>query len=280
MLRSLASIALAGCAGYGVARTVMVLRGALPGSARLERPNHRGDTVTLLEGPAYAAGALAGIAAGTDGRVAAAAATATSCAAVLGAVDDLADRGDSKGFRGHLRALSEGRVTTGLLKVAGIGAAGLGASAILLTGGRPPAARASGAVAGAADVLVSGALIAGSANLVNLLDLRPGRALKAGYLAILASGGGLRPAPLVAAAAGAGAAVLPDDLAGRSMLGDCGANALGALLGVHAVLSRTPRSRAVLLAGIVAATAASERISFTRVIESTPVLRELDALGR
>jgi hypothetical protein len=64
------------------------------------------------------------------------------------------------------------------------------------------------------------------------------------------------------------------------MLGDTGANAAGALLGT-ALLARTGRrGRLVSLAALVALTLASEKVSFTRVIESTPGLRELDAWGR
>ena len=64
------------------------------------------------------------------------------------------------------------------------------------------------------------------------------------------------------------------------MLGDAGANAFGALLGVALAARTGPAGRAALLAGLVALTAASERVSFTQVIEKTPGLRELDALGR
>jgi hypothetical protein len=64
------------------------------------------------------------------------------------------------------------------------------------------------------------------------------------------------------------------------MLGDAGANALGALLGLALAARTGPLGRAVLLAGVAGLTAASERVSFTRVIERTPGLRELDALGR
>jgi hypothetical protein len=64
------------------------------------------------------------------------------------------------------------------------------------------------------------------------------------------------------------------------MLGDSGANALGALLGV-ALAARTGLvGRAGLLAVLAALTGASERVSFTSVIERTAGLRELDALGR
>jgi UDP-N-acetylmuramyl pentapeptide phosphotransferase/UDP-N-acetylglucosamine-1-phosphate transferase len=73
--------------------------------------------------------------------------------------------------------------------------------------------------------------------------------------------------------------LLPDDLAERTMLGDTGANAAGALLGV-AALTGGRRSRWALLAALVGLTVASEKVSFTRVIESTPVLRELDGWGR
>jgi hypothetical protein len=64
------------------------------------------------------------------------------------------------------------------------------------------------------------------------------------------------------------------------MLGDAGANALGALIGTAYAAKGSRAGRLLALAGIVALTAASERVSFTRVIERTPGLRELDALGR
>ncbi|MDQ1295761.1 MAG: hypothetical protein QG608_3648, partial [Actinomycetota bacterium] len=66
----------------------------------------------------------------------------------------------------------------------------------------------------------------------------------------------------------------------RAMLGDTGAIAVGALLGTALVAGTGRRTRLVALGGVVALTLASERWSFTRVIERTPVLREFDALGR
>jgi UDP-N-acetylmuramyl pentapeptide phosphotransferase/UDP-N-acetylglucosamine-1-phosphate transferase len=83
------------------------------------------------------------------------------------------------------------------------------------------------------------------------------------------------PLPPLAAAL----ALLPEDLGERAMLGDAGANALGAMLGAAA--AGLPRSaRLVMLAGIAGLTAASEKVSFTKVIERTPALRKLDMLGR
>jgi hypothetical protein len=84
----------------------------------------------------------------------------------------------------------------------------------------------------------------------------------------------------VAAPLGAAIALLPEDLGERAMLGDAGANALGALLGVAAAASLSRPARLALLAAITGLTAASEVVSFTAVIERTPALRWLDMLGR
>ncbi|WP_432535867.1 hypothetical protein [Kineococcus arenarius] len=286
---SAAAAARTAAAGVVAARAGRVLARRLPrhppgGSARWERRNHRGDVVTLLEGPvaALAAGAGSLPAAPPWGR---AAAVATLGAGVFGAVDDLAERrGDresgARGLAGHLAALRRGRLTTGALKVLGLGATG--AACGVLTAPRNP--RRPGELA---DAALAAALVAGSANLLNLFDLRPGRAAKltvvvAASLAAGAPGssGAARVRPLAAAAAGSAVAVLPDDLAGRSMLGDTGANALGALLGV-ACLARWGRAgRVAALVVVTTLTLASERVSFSRVIEASPLLRELDRLGR
>jgi hypothetical protein len=186
----------------------------------------------------------------------------------FGVYDDLAGSGKRRGLRGHLGALANGEVTTGAVKLGGLGATGL-ASALLL-GGEP------------ADVAVNAGLVAGGANLLNLFDLRPGRAIKVATLsaALITAGGAERGARAVAAPLGAALALLPDDLGERAMLGDAGANALGAMLGGAAAVSLPRPARIALLAGIVALTGASEKVSFTKVIERTPPLRWLDMLGR
>ncbi|MFB9840245.1 hypothetical protein ACFFNX_49665, partial [Actinoallomurus acaciae] len=128
-----------------------------------------------------------------------------------------------------------------------------------------------------ADLLINGALVAGGANLLNLFDLRPGRAIKVGALAALP--GTLSGSAVTAAPFGAAVALLPEDLGERAMLGDAGANALGALLGLSA--AHLPRPvRLGILTGVVALNAASEFVSFTKVIQATPALRWLDQLGR
>ena len=275
----------AGACAAGAARLAYSAMSRRPpgGPKAWSRTNHRGEPVTLLEGPAVAAGALAGVlaqaglasraqaglvpASGSPGasgwRRAAAMALGGAGAAAFGAYDDLAGSGDRRGFRGHLGALRQGEVTTGAVKLGGIGVTGVVSAA--LAGGSP------------ADVILNAGLVAGGANLLNLFDLRPGRAFK-----VAAASGVLLGAAgqdSVAAPLGAALALLPEDLGERAMLGDAGANALGAMLGASAAGLSRP-ARIVLLAGIAGLTAASEKVSFTKVIARTPALNWLDMLGR
>ena len=254
-----------------------ILKSHPPGGAeRWTRPNHAGRPVTLLEGPAYAVGVVAGALSGGAG---ASAAVAGLGAGAFGALDDLVGDSSSKGLRGHLAAARRGEVTTGAIKIVGLGVTGLATAWI--TDRRERTRRGP---TGPLTTLVGGAVIAGSANIVNLFDLRPGRALKVVLLLavpFVAGGRGTHLSTASAAATmGAALAVLPDDLAGRTMLGDTGANSAGALIGA-ALVSRTDlRGRFLALAAVTLLTLASEKVSFTKVIESSPGLRRLDALGR
>lgn len=262
---------LAAAAAAGISYGLGRLARRHPGGERWLRTNHAGAPITLLEGPIAASGALSGVllraalAPRRSFRQTAAELVAIGGAAVVGGYDDLFGSTQAKGFRGHLTALRHGVITSGMIKVAGIGAAGLAASVI---GG----SAASTAAGRGTDLMINTGLTAGTANLANLFDLRPGRAAK-----VIIATGALTPGagPVVGAAAG----VLPADLTGRSMLGDCGANALGAGLGVAA--GRLPRPlRLAILAGIAGLTLASEKYSFTRVIERNRWLSALDELGR
>jgi len=279
MRRAVYAAGAGACAAGAAKLAYAVLNRRPPGSQKAwSRTNHRGEPVTLLEGPAVAAGAIAGALAhgvqaalaapaGSPGsgawRRTAASALGGAGAAAFGAYDDLAGSGDRRGFRGHLGALRHGEVTTGAVKLGGIGVTGLATA--VLAGGSP------------ADVVINAGLVAGGANLLNLFDLRPGRAIK-----VAAASGALLGAAgqeSVAAPLGAALALLPEDLGERAMLGDAGANALGAMLGASAAGLSRP-ARIALLAGIAGLTAASEKVSFTKVIARTPALNWLDMLGR
>jgi Glycosyl transferase family 2 len=166
--------------------------------------------------------------------------------AALGLADDLWS-GPERGFRAHVRS---GR-TTGTLKLVGIPA-----YALLRTRS------------------LSGAVLVGlAANSLNQLDTRPGRALKAFFLATAA----LR---LRSRAIWGGVLLGPYDLREMTMLGDAGANALGAVLGFGSVARFGSRGRLLAIGALAGLTLLGERRSLGRLIERTPILRELDAVGR
>ncbi len=163
--------------------------------------------------------------------------------AAIGLADDVLG-GPERGFAGHLRA----GATTGVLKLVGIPLAGL------LATRRP-----------------SGALLVGlAANALNQLDTRPGRALKAYLLAALPLGAPLLPAVMLA----------PYDLREMAMLGDSGANALGAMLGLSSVDRFTGRRRWLAIGALAGLNLLGEVTSLGTLIERAPVLRALDSLGR
>lgn len=288
--------------------------GLLPAGVaqRLSRVNFHGRTVSLAGGLAVAAGCVvvaarpgaeasrADLSAGrrrTAALISNAALVATLAGASAGLVDDL-DEGahdgltQAKGLAGHLGALARGHVTTGVLKIAVIGAGAL-ASASMLHSARlralsltSPSRRSR--LATVAAVGTDAVTIASWANVHNLLDLRPGRALKVASLlstclALAPAGRGLLPRcrrTLAGGALGVSLSALPSDLDERTMLGDTGANALGALIGTALALSPHARVRtAAALAG-TALVLASEKVSFSAVIDGTPVLAALDGLGR
>lgn len=221
-----------------------VLRGTAPGGReRRERKNYAGRTVEPYAGPATALATAVGV-----GRVSPLAGAALVAVGACGAYDDVA--GDHRrGFRAHLAALRDGEVTSGAVKLFGIGAAGLLAGAALKE--RP------------LDKVLAATVIAGAAHVVNLVDVRPGRA--AGAVVALAAPRLLRKGPgaaeLAAVAVGAAGAVLPDDLGERVMIGDTGAHALGAALGAAVVAANGRGGLVAHAAGVVVAAVCGDRVS-------------------
>ncbi|HNU94024.1 MAG TPA: hypothetical protein PKM09_03875 [Bacillota bacterium] len=210
---------------------------------------------------------------------------------LAGLVDDLLGGHDHSGFRGHLGAMRRGVVTTGVFKIAVGVVISVGAVSVLKT-----ATWAAGAIAPArvsvlslAQLALDSALIAASANLINLLDRRPGRAIK-GFLlgaagavvwTVLSRGADVafQAVASCAGVVGSAIAILPLDLGEQAMLGDTGSNPLGAALGLL-LLYLAPGARIVLLALAIWLTLTSERVSFSQAIDSNKVLRFLDRMGR
>lgn len=307
------------CAGLGY-----VLRRKRIKASQWERTNFHGVTVSLRGGVAMAGAAVASAAVASalsdQPRAALGGVVASLGGGLAGYIDDV-DQGAhdggkvAKGLKGHLGALAHGQVTTGVIKIAGIGASALAASALV-------GSKATSVGGKVADLALNTVLIAGTANLANLLDLRPGRALKATVLVAAplsyfscaaaktpASGASVTSATASVASGASGAAsatpaapasaspasaqrllasglnaaaitALVEDLQETTMLGDTGANAAGALLGTSLAANDSWKLRLGTTLGVVGLILASEKVSFSKVIAANPALNWLDQLWR
>jgi UDP-GlcNAc:undecaprenyl-phosphate/decaprenyl-phosphate GlcNAc-1-phosphate transferase len=192
----------------------------------------------------------------------------------LGLIDDTlgeprAERPVARGWRGHGAAVLRGELSTGALKAAGsLGLALFAMSYLPLSNGR---------------WLLAAAVLVLATNVFNLLDLRPGRSTKAFVLLGAGLGiGSANPRPLWALGLFAGPALVAGfyDLRERAMLGDTGANLLGALAGLWLVLTLSGAGQLVALALLAGVTVYGELRSISELVERTPGLRELDSWGR
>jgi hypothetical protein len=174
-----------------------------------------------------------------------------------------------RGVRGHGAALLRGELSTGALKAIGsLGLALLATSMLGLSNGR--------------WLLATGVLVLAT-NVFNLLDLRPGRAVKAFVLLGLGVGLGSGEArPLWAIGLFAAPALVAGvyDVRERAMLGDTGSNLLGALAGLWLVLALSGSGQVIALALLAALTFYGELRSISDFVERTPGLRHLDSFGR
>jgi len=183
----------------------------------------------------------------------------------LGLLDDLLGDRSVRGFVGHFRRLREGNVTTGVLKA-------LGSGALSLFIAWPFSA-------GWFWLISNSLIIALSVNLFNLLDLRPGRALKVFLVAsftLFVFGGQswlglfIGPAWLL----------LRADLEERTMLGDVGSNVLGAVVGFAFMVTLGELPKIISLAFLIFIQLFAEKYSISEFIAQRPILRRLDQLGR
>jgi len=193
--------------------------------------------------------------------------------ALLGLIDDALGRGmdasTPRGWRGHARAIAAGRFSTGAVKA--IGALALAAYATSGLGQHD--------LSYVADL----ALLLLTTNLFNLLDLRPGRVEKV-FVALLAAlcigAWTALPLELLGIFVGPVLVMAAFTLRERAMLGDTGANLVGALAGVALLVTLGETGRYVALGLVVAVNIYGEFRSISKTIEGVPLLRSLDSLGR
>ncbi len=174
-----------------------------------------------------------------------------------------------RGWRGHGAAAIRGELSTGTLKAAG--SLGLALLAMDYTGlsiGR---------------WLLASAVLVLATNTFNLLDLRPGRATK--VFVLLGAGltiGARELRPLWTLGLFVGPALLAGcyDLREHAMLGDTGANLLGALAGLWLVLTLSGAGQLIALVLLASITIYAEFRSISDLVERMPLLRGLDSWGR
>lgn len=186
----------------------------------------------------------------------------------LGLADD-AYAGESRGWRGHAKAVAGGGFSTGLLKAAGTLGLALAWSALSQDG--------------VADFLLAALVIVLTTNIFNLLDLRPGRSVKAFVvLGAACSLIALDAGPLFELGLWAGPIVVAGvlDLRERGMLGDTGSNIVGVVAGLWLVLTLDTTGMAIAAGVLVVITVYGELRSINSLIEGTPGLRHLDSIGR
>lgn len=202
-------------------------------------------------------------------------------ACAFGLFDDWVGDRTSKGFRGHLHALRRGILTTGGLKLVGIGFLALFTAVSLYWSGIDSLPR----------IILATCVIALSANLMNLFDLRPGRAGKMYILGLIVAFIALSFSPIIHlgiidsialafAVLGPLIAVWRFDVGEKGMLGDAGANSMGALLGYLLATALPTWALLICTIALFAVNLLSERISFSAIIAGNKVLSIIDDWGR
>jgi UDP-N-acetylmuramyl pentapeptide phosphotransferase/UDP-N-acetylglucosamine-1-phosphate transferase len=187
----------------------------------------------------------------------------------LGFIDDMLGRRDTTGLKGHFGALIQARLTTGGLKALGGGVIAFYIALFISPDW--------------GNIILNTFLIALTTNFINLLDLRPGRAVKGtllGLVVLTAVAFKNMNWLLVAPMLGAMLFYFPRDLKGQVMMGDAGSNVLGLALGFWAATGLPLLARIIMLALLVAVHGYTERRSLTETIDKVKILRTIDQLGR
>jgi UDP-N-acetylmuramyl pentapeptide phosphotransferase/UDP-N-acetylglucosamine-1-phosphate transferase len=188
---------------------------------------------------------------------------------VVGLLDDVFGNNDIKGLRGHFRAMGAGTVTTGTAKAVVGTITGLGLGLWIANGNISLG-------------IVNGLLISLCANAMNILDLRPGRAVSCfwlGLLVLIATGSLLDPLwPNVVPLIGPVILLTFLDRRAKVMIGDAGSNALGAALGLIFIYALSFPVRVVIMALLVLFHLFAEKKSLSEIIEGNPFLRKVDGL--
>ena len=185
-----------------------------------------------------------------------------------GALDDLIGNRNVSGLKGHFKSLFKGELTTGGFKALFGGFIGLVISIAISKN--------------IYDIVINTLIIALSTNLMNLLDLRPGRAIK-GYLLIsivLLFTLGEYTRNLLLLIFPNVIAYFNQDLKAKAMMGDTGSNVLGISIGILFAMGYPLKVRLIWLAFLIFIHILTEKYSLTKIIENNKFLNFIDKLGR
>lgn len=185
-----------------------------------------------------------------------------------GILDDIIGNRDVSGLKGHFKSLLNGRLTTGGFKAIFGGFIGILISLVISKN--------------ISDIIINTLIIALSTNLMNLLDLRPGRAIK-GFLVIMITlfltlADFFKVLPLL---------IVPNvlayfnlDLKAKAMMGDTGSNVLGISIGILVAMGCSSNIRLSWLVFLILIHLITEKFSLTKIIENNKILNFIDKLGR
>jgi UDP-N-acetylmuramyl pentapeptide phosphotransferase/UDP-N-acetylglucosamine-1-phosphate transferase len=248
------------------------LKSMLEASGAL-RTNFLGKSIPTGLGIAFVPAAMAGgltlmFLEGTDRELLLLFTFGVTVMGFAGIIDDLLGGRSVKGIQGHIGCLAAGELTTGALKAI----FGTGAAAVI----------SAYISSGKLEWIVNLIIIALFTNLLNLMDLRPGRAVKSffflwGVSYFLKSTTGY--AYLMLPLAGCLIAYLPLDVKGKGMMGDSGSNALGIAMGIYYCLCVGLNQKIVIMAALALLQLVFEKYSFTGMVNKSRILRFLDGFG-
>ena len=185
-----------------------------------------------------------------------------------GILDDIIGNRDVSGLKGHFKSLLNGKLTTGGFKALFGGFIGIVISIAISKN--------------IYDIVINTLIIALSTNLMNLLDLRPGRAIK-GYLVIslvLLFTLGEYTRNLLLLILPNVVAYFNQDLKAKAMMGDTGSKVLGISIGILFVMGYSLNVRLIWLAFLIFIHILTEKYSLTKIIENNKFLNFIDKLGR
>lgn len=187
---------------------------------------------------------------------------------LVGYIDDSLGTNSTKGLRGHIKGMISGNISTGIVKLIVALIIGVVISAVYFSS--------------FIDIIFHSILFCLCVNFINLLDLRPGRSIK-GFMfftLFITLASGLKSLWILLPIYSSLALYIKDEMNEVYMLGDTGANLLGGVLGLYTLKAAFPGVKYSLFIILLFLHIIAEFKSFSKIIDSIPLLKYLDSFGQ